>query len=249
MLSKGSEVAGPLENLTYNGKNIPVKYFDKQGNEVSRPDFNKAVDPSVTTESIFKNYIKAIGGKEAVEDVESVLMKAEASIQGQQLSLETRNTKDGKSSQIIAMGGNIISKNIYNGESGFVVAQGQKMPYNDEQLNAAKAESNPFPELNSPNAKLRGIEQVNGKDAYAVAFDENTVVYYDVETGLKVQAVKTVSQGGQTMTVPTNFSNYQAVKGVKFPYTITQSFGPQSFEFNVTSIQINEGVSAEDFIE
>ncbi len=246
---KGSEVAQGLENLSYNGKKIPVKYYDKQGTEINKPDFNKKVDPSVTVENVFNNYIKAIGGKEAVNKVESVLMKADAEIQGQKLSLETRNTIDGKSSQSIAMGGNIISKQVYNGESGFMVAQGQKRPYTDDQLKAAKLESNPFPETNSPNAKLLGVEQVNGKDAYAVAFSDDTTVYYDVETGLKVQSVKTVSQQGQTMSIPTGFSNYKEVKGVKFPYTISQSFGPQSFEFNVTSIQVNEGVNDADFNE
>lgn len=246
---KGSEVAQSLENLSYNGKNIPVKYFDKKGNEISKPEFNKTVDPEVTTETVFNNYIKAIGGKQAVENVESVLMKADAEIQGQKINLEMKNTRDGKSSQIIAMGGNVISKNIYNGESGFVVAQGQRIPYTEDQLNAAKAEANPFPELNAPQAKLRGIESVNGNDAYAIALNDDTVYYYDVQTGLKVQSVKTVSQGGQTLTVPTGFTNYREVEGVKFPFTITQSFGPQSFEFKVTSIQINEGVSAGDFVE
>ncbi len=52
---------------------------------------------------------------------------------------------------------------------------------------------------------------------------------------------------GQTMTVPTGFSDYKEVNGVKFPHKMTQSFGPQNFEFNVSSIQINEGVTEEDF--
>lgn len=246
---KGSEVGESLENLSYNGKKIPVKYFDRHANEVSKPEFNKAVDANVTTQTVFNNYIEAIGGRQAVEDVESVLMEAEATIQGQRLNLEARNTRDGKSSQTIAMAGNVISKQVYNGESGFMVAQGQRMDLTDEQLNAAKAEANPFPELSVGNANLRGIEQVDGKDAYAVAISDDTVAYYDVETGLKVQSVKTVSQMGQTMSIPTGYSNYQEVKGVKFPYTITQSFGPQSFEFNVTSIKVNEGVSAGDFEE
>lgn len=246
---KGSEVAESLENLTYNGKDIPVKYFDKNANEISRPEFNKTVDPSLTVENVFNKYIEAIGGRQAVEEVESVLMKADAEIQGQKLNLETKSTLDGKSSTVVAMGGNIISKQVYNGKEGFMVAQGQRVPYTEDQLKAAKVESNPFPELNSPQARLKGIEQVDGKDAYAVAFSDDSTDYYDVETGLKIQNVKTVSQGGQTMTIPTGFSNYQEVQGVKFPFTITQSFGPQSIEFNVTSVQINEGVSASDFEE
>jgi outer membrane lipoprotein-sorting protein len=125
--------------------------------------------------------------------------------------------------------------------------QGQKMPFNEEQIADVKAESTPFPELSVKNAKVMGIESVDGKDAYAVALNDKTTAYYDLETGLKVKSVKTVSQGGQTMTVPTGYSNYKEVNGIKFPYTISQSFGPQSLEFNVTNLKVNEGVSDADF--
>lgn len=244
---KGSEIGENLEDITFNGKNIPVKYFDKEGNRIDKPEFNKAVDPSVTAQIVLNNYIEAIGGKDAVAEVESVVMTAQAEIQGQKIDLESKTTTLGKSSQTVSMMGNVLSKQVFDGSRGSVVAQGQKMEMTEEQMAAAKADSNPFPELKADNARLLGIEQVGGKDAYAVALNDDTTSYYDLETGLKVQSVKTVSQGGQTMTVPTVFSNYQEVKGVKFPYTITQSFGPQAIEFKVSSIQINEGVSDADF--
>ena len=244
---KGSDVAEDLENLTYNGKNIPVKYFDKKGNPVEKPEFNKAVDPSVTAEKVFSDYIKAIGGLDAVNDVKSVVMLADAEIQGMSLNLEMKRTSDGKLSQAISMGGNVMNKQVFNGEAGFVMAQGQKIPYNEEQIEAAKADANPFPELNVDDAIVEGIEKVDGSDAYVVKIDENSKAYYDVASGLKVQSVKTVNQGGQSMTIPTGYSDYQEVKGVKFPFVISQSMGPQSFEFKVSEILVNEGISEEDF--
>jgi len=93
------------------------------------------------------------------------------------------------------------------------------------------------------------MEAIDGKNAYAISFNDDTTVYYDVATGLKVQSVKIVSQGAQTISVPTGYSNYKEEKGVKFPYTVTQSFGPQTIEFEVSTIQINEGVSEGDFKE
>ncbi len=247
VVGKGSDVVENLEKIKYNGKKIPVVYFDKEGNKIDKPEFNKTVDASVNTETIFNNYFKAIGGKEAVKAVESVMMIAQAEIQGQKLDLEMKTTSSGKSSTLVAMGGNPVSKQVFNGETGFMVAQGQNMDYTVEQIAAAKAEANPFPELTATNAKIMGIEAVDGKDAYKVAITEDTTNFYDVETGLKVKSVKTVSQGGQTMSVPTGYSNYKEVKGIKFPFTISQSFGPQSFEFNVTSVKVNEGVVDADF--
>lgn len=246
---KGSDVAESLENLTYNGKKIPVKYFDKQAKEIKKPEFNKTVDASVTVETVFDKYLNAIGGKEAAKKVESVVLMAQATIQGQKLDLETKTTANGKSSTVVSMAGQAMSKQIFNGTTGYAIMQGQKMPFNEEQIAAAKQDANTFPELNAEGAKVMGIEQVEGQDAYAVSLNEQTTSYYDVKSGLKVKSVKTVSQAGQTMSIPTLYSNYQEVDGIKFPFTISQSFGPQSFEFNVSSIKLNEGVSDADFEE
>lgn len=244
---KGSEVADKLENLTYKGKDIPVKYFDKKANEVEKPDYNKQLDPDMTVKAVFDKYIDAIGGQEAVADIHSVYTIAEADVQGQKLNLETKTTTKGQTNQSIKMGGNVVQKQVFNGEEGFVMAGAQKIPFNEEQVAAARAEANPFPETIAAGAKLEGIEAVNGDDAYVVAMNETTKNYYDVDSGLKVQSIKTVTQGPQTMSIPTLYSDYKEVKGVKFPHTITQSMGPQSFQFNVKEIEINEGVTDADF--
>lgn len=243
---KGSDVIENLEKMTYNGKTFPINYYNRFGEKTKKPEAKK-VDASVTAEKVFSKYIEAIGGKNAVEKVESVVMKADAEIQGMTLNLESKQTTKGKSSQAISMNGSVMNKNVFDGESGFVMAQGQKMPYNEEQIEAAKADATPFPELTVGDARLNGIEQVDGKDAYVVMMDENNKNFYSVESGLKIKSVKTVNQGGQSMSIPTMFSDYRTVEGVKFPFMIAQSMGPQSFEFKVSEILVNEGVSEEDF--
>lgn len=246
---KGTEVVENLEKIKFDGKNVPIKFYNNIGVQVDKPNYNQALDPSVTVESVFNKYIEAIGGKAAVEKVKSVHMIADAEIQGQKLNLETKSTTGGKFSQVVSMGGMVVSKQIFDGQKGSATMQGQKVEFTEEQIAAVKAEADPFPELKVNNARLTGKEPVNGKDAYAVATSDDTTVYYDVETGLKVQSVKTVSQAGQTMSVPTGFGNYQEVNGVKFPFLITQSFGPQSIEFKVNEIKINQGVADADFTE
>ncbi len=249
VVGKGSEVAEGLENLSYNEKEIPVKYFDKKANSIEKPEFNKAVDPAITAEAILNKYIEAIGGKQAVDNVESVVMTATAEIQGQKLDLEIKTTANGKSLQVVSMGGNAVSKQVFDGSTGFAVVQGQKIAFTEEQIADVKAEAAPFPELIVNDARVMGIEAVDGKDAYAIALNDKTTAFYDIETGLKVKSVKTVTQGPQTMEVPTGYSNYQEVKGIKFPFTVTQSFGPQSIEFTVKEMKINDGVEESDFVE
>lgn len=247
VVGKGSEVAQDLENLTYNGKDIPVKYFDKYANAIEKPDYNKKVDPSVTVDKVFRDYIKAIGGKDAVNDVKSVYMIAQGELQGQKMDLETKVTSSGKSSTVISMAGNVMQRQIFNGATGFTAAQGQEIPFTEEQVIAAKAEAHPFPELIAENATLEGVEDVDGQEAYAVKMDETTTNYYSKDTGLKIKQVKTMKQGPQTMTIPITYSDYREVEGVKFPFGLSQSMGPMTLNFQVSEVIVNEQVTDKDF--
>ncbi|WBL25398.1 M16 family metallopeptidase [Zunongwangia sp. HGR-M22] len=245
---KGNEVAENLEKMQYKGKTFPVKYYNKYGEEIEKPDYNKALDPSVTVEKVYSDYIEAIGGAEAAKAINTIAFTATTSIQGQELSLEQRKSSAGKFSQTVSVSGNVMQKQVYNGETGYMMVQGQKMDMSQDQIDAVAIEANTFPELSiSENAKVTGIEDVEGSDAYAVKVNESTTNYYDVESGLKVKTLTTISQMGQTMSIPTIYSDYQEVEGVKMPFTISQSMGPQSFDLKVKEYKINEGVQDSDF--
>ncbi|MGB7841980.1 MAG: pitrilysin family protein [Salinimicrobium sp.] len=244
---KGSDVAETLENFSYNGKEIPVKYFDKNANPIEKPEFNKKVAGDLTAEKVFNKYIEAIGGKDAVEKVESVVLIAQGNVQGMNMNLESKTTKKGMSSNIVSVNGNVMQKQVFNGTEGYAMAQGQKIPFNEKQIAAAKVESTPFPELDYKNATLEGIENVEGEDAYVVKMDETTTNYYSTQTGLKLKQVKIAGEGPQSMSIPLVYSNYKEVKGIKFPYTLIQKLPQMTLELNVSDIKVNEGVSEEDF--
>ena len=72
--------------------------------------------------------------------------------------------------------------------------------------------------------------------------------YYDMETGLKTQEIKTTkAPDGSEVKVPTTFSNYKEVKGVKFPFAIGIKSGPMDLKFEVTEFKVNEDVTDADF--
>jgi len=52
---------------------------------------------------------------------------------------------------------------------------------------------------------------------------------------------------GQTITSTINYMDYKEVSGIQFPFIIAQTVGPQSFEFIVSEVKVNEGVSDTDF--
>lgn len=248
VVGKGTDVAEDLENIEkLTGEDIPVVYFDKFGNKTEKPVFDKPIPEGVTAQTVINDYLEAIGGKEAANNINTVYITAGAAFNGQNLDLEMKLSKEGKVSNSVSMGGSVLSKQVYNGEEGYILARGQKIPLSEEQIAAVKSEAYPVPELFIEDATLKGIEVVNGEDAYVVAVDENTNNYYSVNSGLKLKSVKTVSRGPQTMTVPTLYKDYREVQGVMFPFTIIQSLGAQTLQFDVSEIKINEGVTDADF--
>ncbi|WP_203295377.1 M16 family metallopeptidase [Luteirhabdus pelagi] len=249
VVGKGSEVLKSLQNITnpLTGKTIPIQYFDPYANPVDAPDYDKKVEAGVTAETIFNDYLKAIGGKENVKNVNSMMMKANASMQGMNLGMEIKNTTAGKSSMVISMGGTPMQKVVFDGEKGYTMAQGQKMEFTEEQIEKAKKNAVPFDELTVGDAKVVGIEPMDGKDMYVVQMSESSKAYYSKESGLKLKEVEVQKQGEQEMSQTTLYNDYKEVKGIKVPHTITVSFGPQQLDFNVTEVKINEGVSDADF--
>ncbi len=248
IVGKGSEVLEGLKTLKGpQGKSIPILYFDQYANPVAEPDYNKAIDAGVTAETVIQKYIDAIGGRKALEAVKSVSWVAQAEMQGMQLGLEVKNTTKNQSSLVVSMAGNPLQKVIFNGEKGYMMAQGQRIDYDEKQNAAAKADAVPFPELSAKNAKLERVEPVDGKDAYVISFSGSKEAFYDKESGLKVREVTTQEMMGQSVTSTISLGNYKEVDGIKFPFTLKQAAGPQEITFELSKVSINEGVTDSDF--
>lgn len=234
---KASEISEGLEKLGY-----PVKYYDDQANPVAKPVAQK-VDATVTTSSIADKYITAIGGKAAVSKINSITTNSVAKVQGMDMNIKTIQAKGAKSLTDVKMMGNSIQKIVFDGKDGYMEGQGQKMPMPDEMKASMAKQTEVFPELNfskDASLKVAGIEKYNGEDSYVVKGD-NVTYYYSVKTGLKTGEVR--SEGG--MTVPTSFSDYKDVAGVKMPYKISQNMSGMDIEMNVQSIDINQAKDAD----
>lgn len=243
VVGKGSEVIAPLEKL-----GIPMFYFDKFGNPTDKPQA-KAVDASITPKVVLDKYIKAVGGADAVAKVKTVAMSGSATIpQAPAPLLVTIKRAEGKFMQDITMQGMSMSKTVINGNKGYMSGQGQKQDFTAEEIAESKADAAPIAELvllNDANLSIKGIEAVDGKDAYVLESGDSSY-YYDVESGLKVAEGKTSEMMGQKMTMMTYFKDYKAVKGVQMYHTVVQNIG-FDLEFKMSEIKINEGVSDADF--
>lgn len=244
---KGSDVLENLEKITFEGEKIPIFYFDKYANKTEKPDYNAAIPEGITAEAVLDSYFKAIGGKEKLNEINATMITAEAAFNGAALGLMVKTTTKNQSLVEVSFGGMVAQKMVFDGEKGYMSAQGQKIDYTPEQIKDAKLQSYPFSELKASNVSLDGVQPYENGKAYAVKFGDKKTAFYDVETGLKVKEVTVQEQGGQKIPVTIMYSDYQEVNGVKFPFTITQSLGPQKADFKVKEVKINEDVSDEDF--
>jgi predicted Zn-dependent peptidase len=244
IVGKGSDVIPGLEKLK-----IPMFYFDKFGAPTSKPVMKKATPAGVTVKTVLDNYIKAVGGEKAVKGVKTISTVASGEIQGTPLEMNTKVTSANKLSNEMKAMGMSIMKQVVNEKGAYVTQQGKRKDLDGEKLADAKENAMPFPELTmaaKATITLDGIESFNGADAYVIK-DGKTTHYYDVNTGLKIGQAVTQEANGQKMTQITNYSDYKEVKGIKVPYKVSMSFGPQEIEFKTTDVKINEGVSDADF--
>lgn len=247
---KGSEVLENLEKVTVNGSKIPVFYFDKTAEKTTKPDYSASIPEGLTATNVVESYIAAIGGKETLAKVESYSMLAAAEMQGMKLDLEMKKTSTDQSMVNMKMMGNSVSKQVLDGDKGYMMAQGQRKDLSEDEVSKIKEESAPFPELNYLTAggiSLEGTEMVGDKEAFVVKVTDNKTVYYAIETGLKLQEVNSMEMQGQQVRQTMVFDDYKEVSGILFPFKLTQSMGPQNIEFIVTEVKVNEGVSPADF--
>jgi predicted Zn-dependent peptidase len=239
---KGIDV---LKNLEKNSDYV-IKYFDKEGNATSKPAMTLPIPAGVTASSVVDKYFDAIGGKNKVAAVKSVKISSEAKVQGMLLNLIQKSATPNKSSIIVSMGGNVMSKNVFDGAKGYQEARGQKKELDGKELEVAKKNISLFSDEAYRKGTLDRIEPINGKKAYVIKFDKKEI-FYDMESGLKLKEVSTVKGPQGEVKDPVEFSNYKEVNGVKFPYLMVRSMGPMKLNFEVKEIKINEGVSDADF--
>ena len=248
VVGKGSDVVANLEEVGF-----PIKYYDKYANPVAKPIFNKPIPDGLTGIGVINNYINAIGGRQNLESVNTLVMKADVTIPGAPFvpTAIIRQKLPNKSSFLIEanMQGQKItlSKTTFNGERGYNEAQGQRKDFEEDQLNESMKTKGIFEELyyTEEQLELVSINSINYEDAYKVKVTIDGKVshrYYSVENGLLLSSEDSDDNNN---IVTTNFGNYQTVENIKLPfYTEIPS---QKLEFKTTSAELNKELKDSSF--
>ena len=245
---KGAEVVENLEKVTFDGKKVPVLYYDKYGKKTEKPEFKKPLPEGVTVQTVFDDYVKAIGGEEKVKAIDNVVMIGNLTAGPQTLNVEMVSTSKDQIFFEIGMSGMVMSKMVIDGDKGYNAGQGQKKDMTPEEVQDNLKTSSLFPELKiSKDIELSGIESTDEGDAYVIKISDKAKSFYSVDTGLKIKDVTVEEQMGQTFESTIKYKDYKVKEGVLIPHAMTQSVGPQNFDITFTEVKVNQDIPEDKF--
>lgn len=231
-----------LQKFAKDGK---VEMYDFNGNVVKA----MPLPADLTPEKVIAQYINAIGGAAAIAAVDNYAL--EGSIQGMPVIMKMFSRRPNHQCIETYMQGNLVSKQVFNGEAGKIISPMGEQKIEGEMLENMKIESVLFPETQYAKLgyqlELLGADNVDGQDAVKIkvtspAGKEQTV-FYSRSTGLKLKEVSASAQG----TMASIYTEYTEVNGIKLPKKMIQKVGPQSLDITFETIKVNEGIDASKF--
>ena len=250
VVGKGSDVVENLEKVGF-----PINYFDKYANAVAKPVFNKAIPEGMTALDVVDNYIKAIGGKDMLLNVNTLVSNMDVTIPGapfKPMAISKQMMPNKISFEMKAnMGGQTMSlmKRNFSGEKGYMEQQGQKMLMSEEEIMEAKNVEGIFEELyySDDQTELLSINSIDGKDVYKIKVVKNEKTsyrYYSVESGYLIS----IEEEDENKNISsTKYGDYRSVNGIMMPYFMQVNAGGQNLEFNTTEVMVNTELKDSDF--
>tara|TARA_B100001094_G_scaffold2230_1_gene2011 strand:- start:747 stop:2825 length:2079 start_codon:yes stop_codon:yes gene_type:complete len=250
VVGKGSDVVENLEKVGF-----PINYFDKYANAVAKPVFNKAIPEGMTALDVVDNYIKAIGGKDMLLNVNTLVSNMDVTIPGapfKPMAISKKMMPNKISFEMKAnMGGQTMSlmKRNFSGEKGYMEQQGQKMLMSEEEIMEAKNVEGIFEELyySDDQTELLSINSIDGEDVYKIKVVKNEKTsyrYYAVESGYLIS----IEEEDENKNISsTKYGDYRSVNGIMMPYFMQVNAGGQNLEFNTTEVMVNTELKDSDF--
>lgn len=236
------EVADDLKKMSPTGQ---IRFVDNRGNEAV--ETLKPAPVGVTSQTVIDSYIKAIGGMDNIKKVTNIKSVMSAEMMGRAISVEMTAENPNKYLLEMKMGEMVVQKQVYDGVKGKESGMQGARDLDGDDLASLALEAQIFPELNYQKEnfilELKGMDNVNGEEVYVMditnPLGDKMTNYYSTASGLLIQS-ETMEETPQGAFIATKtLSDYKEVKGVKFPYSIKQSFGPQTFDMKMESLEVN----------
>ncbi|MBX2889846.1 MAG: insulinase family protein [Saprospiraceae bacterium] len=245
------DVADRLKQFSPEGK---VNMYDVYGNPIIPS--GATLPAGMTAEKVIEDYVNAIGGTAKIAAIKDLMMTSVIQTGGPELTLSTWQ-KDGKIATDMTMNGMSMSKQQFDGTKAKESGMGGSRDLEGEDLNDLKEQALFCKEATyltgGYKLALKGLEQINGSDAYIVEVErpdgKKRTEYYDMKTSLKVREVSSVTgQDGQPASMTTDLADYKEMNGVLFPHTVTLiGIMPVPLKGVVKELKVNGGIDDKVF--
>jgi hypothetical protein len=208
-----------------------------------------------TADDVANKYITAMGGKEKINSLKTVILEGNLSIQGTDVALViTKKHMVGMRMNISVMG--TENYQIITPTKGtiFMPVQGMSEPtaMPDDQLKSGQSQLDLQGALvdykeKGTSIELVGNEKVDGEDCYnlKLTFKTGVITNYYISAKtfyiIKINGKRMIN--GEEMEIATTYSNYkQNADGYWFSYTTTNMQGTTDFFKIDTNVAIDESV-------
>ena len=239
-----------------------VAFYDNYGNDWVEP--LKSAPEGVTAQTVLDQALVAKYGMgkgksldKKLKKIKDITVKMKASIQGQTIDVTRYQKAPNKFVQAMSMQGTVVQKQSFDGTKGKISGMQGNKDIEGDELASLKISSIMFNDTKYEELgfkfELLGIEPVNDKDAYKIAVTKPNgdleTEWYNVETGFQVKSVSSQKneQAGGDVLIVVEFSDYKEVNGIQYAHKIKQSFGPQSLDMEVLSIEFNTKLADDVF--
>lgn len=204
-----------------------------------------------SADEIIDKYVIALGGKDKLTNLRTVVMEGIVSAQGMEIPVTTTLVhKKGMRIDFSLMG--MDAWTIMRPDSGwsFMPFSGQTKPepIPGEMLKQSASQWDLSGQLYEYSKKgntveYLGLDDVEGTECHKLKCvgPEGNVTYYliDPQTYFLVKTISKINAGGKEMEAETKFSNYKEVEGgFVYPHTIESMNGPM----DITKISVNVDV-------
>jgi hypothetical protein len=234
---------------------------DKPKTEAPKAEAPKTEAKAValpTTDEILDKYIKALGGKEAIQKLSSRSTKATFEIEAAGLSgdLETHQKAPNKYASLFAISGVGGGGQVYDGAKGWDSSPMTGLrELAGEELATLKRDADFYQPLNLrehfPKLEVKGKETVGSSETYVLIATPTLggpeKLYFDVATGLLVRqdAERETAQG--KMATEEYFADYKDVDGVKVPHALKVVSPMFAIAIKITTVKTNVEIDETKF--
>jgi hypothetical protein len=211
-----------------------------------------------SAEQIINKFVQAIGGKAALEKINSREAKGtfELAAMGVSAPVEMSSKAPNKTVMTIDIAGFGTIQRGYNGTVAWENnPQTGLRDLSGGELAQMKLGSDFYRDVKLmqvfPKMTVKGVEKVGSSDAYVIdatsAEGINETMYFDTQSGLLVRSDIEADTAQGKMKVSSYVSDYRDVDGVKIPFTIKQTTPTIEFTIKLDSVKHNVAIDDAKF--